>query len=35
VSEQKLKWRDAMFLVKELTQEEVRGIRELVVREIV
>jgi hypothetical protein len=35
VSEQKLKWRDAMFLVKELTQEEVRGIRELVAREVV
>jgi len=35
VSEQELKWRDAMFLSRELTQEEVRGIRELVAREVV
>jgi len=35
VSGQELKWRNAMFLSKELTQEEVRGIRELVVREVI
>lgn len=35
MSEQELKWRDAMFLSRELTQEEVRGIRELVAREVV
>jgi hypothetical protein len=35
VSGQELKWRDAMFLGSELTQEEVRGIREMVVREVV
>jgi hypothetical protein len=35
VSEQKLKWRNVMFLGSELTPEEVRGIRELVAREVV
>jgi hypothetical protein len=35
VSEQELKWRNAMFLSSELTQEEVRGIRELVAREVI
>jgi hypothetical protein len=35
VSEQSLRWRDALFLSKELTPEEVRGIRELVVREVI
>ena len=32
---EELKWRDAVFLSRELTQEEVRGIRELVVREVI
>lgn len=35
MSGQELKWRDAMFLSEELTQEEVRGIRELVAREVI
>ena len=35
MSEQELKWRNAMFLSSELTQEEVRGIRELVAREVI
>jgi hypothetical protein len=35
VSGQELKWRDVMFLSSELTQEEVRGIRELVAREVI
>ncbi len=35
MSGQELKWRNVMFLSSELTQEEVRGIRELVAREVV
>jgi hypothetical protein len=35
VSGQELKWRNVMFLSSELTQEEVRGIRELVAREVI
>jgi len=34
VSGQELRWRDAVFLSSELTPEEVRGIRELVAREV-
>ncbi len=35
MSGQELKWRNVMFLSSELTQEEVRGIRELVAREVI
>ena len=34
MSGQELRWRDAVFLSSELTPEEVRGIRELVAREV-